>query len=134
MTQRADAADFDDVAAGGLGGDATAIVGAAATLGAGVGVIASPDATLTTLGGAWLGAGTTCICIFGAAVSRAGCDVCCAVDRVVLARLGSESRSSHATPTIATSAAAPTPFQMRGAFGGGSGFVPHHRHDPIVSG
>jgi len=44
------------------------------------------------------------------------------------------SRRIHAAATIATTAAAPTPLQIRGPIGARAGVVPHHRHDPTLSG
>jgi uncharacterized protein (DUF3084 family) len=41
---------------------------------------------------------------------------------------------SNNNATITAPIAAPAPYQIRGAIGGRSGFVPHHRHDPTFSG
>jgi hypothetical protein len=54
---------------------------------------------------------------------------------VFRARVGSPGTwRSHAVPTMATAPATATPLRTCGQMGGRAGFVPHHRHDPTVSG
>jgi hypothetical protein len=55
-------------------------------------------------------------------------------DRTRPVSWGALLRTTHMVPTITTSAAAPTPLQIRGPIGARSGFVPHHRHSPNASG
>jgi hypothetical protein len=59
-----------------------------------------------------------------------GCVAACAC----AAGVSSWPRSSKPSPIITTSPAMPMRFQMSGTFGGGAGIVPHHLHDPTLSG
>jgi hypothetical protein len=58
--------------------------------------------------------------------------------RAVTARVGGALADApfliSSSTTITAANAAPTPYQTRGAMGGRAGWVPHHRHDPALSG
>jgi hypothetical protein len=66
--------------------------------------------------------------------SRPAADSAPAFTGVGLAYWGSRFLRTMAAASIATKAPALTPRQMRGPIGARSGFVPHHRHSPRLSG
>jgi hypothetical protein len=160
LTQRDVARDLDDVegfVAGLLNsdGDATALaasglrVGSTGATGA-TATIGSAEATLTVSGdGATSRRTPLSIGTLGTTASpdalavrdstesmglEAESSLCTAAARARVASSGRVLRVSHTTPSDNTAAATPMPFKRWGPIGGRSGWVPHHLHDPRLSG
>jgi len=101
---------------------------------AGAGSIATGAATGSMLG-ALATMGAAGAAVTGAAATGGGCvtgSACCST--FAAAGASPAPRRSHVIPTMPATATAPTIFHMRGVFGGGSGVVPHHLHDPMCAG
>jgi len=162
LTQRDGTTVFDDLVATALLGGLSTVDGDIAAMGAGgiaigpsesfevaLGVSVDGDCTRSTLTvpasctrdpmvseGAAATTGGTALTDAGegAGLATVESDFRAAVDRTSGACFRSVSRRNQTTPNNATSAPTPTRFQTTGLIGGGSGFVPHQRHDPTLSG
>jgi len=152
LTQREDGRDLDDTDARDFGGGASTGLGDATARGAASFTIGSIETGLDVSGdralsgsmlpalaivtrGATVSAATTAVREATVSARMDGeSDLRCAVVRAPAESFRPASRMSQAAPVNTTSAATPTPLQTDGPTGARSGLVPHHRHDPTLSG